>query len=452
MSVTQDQELLRRISPELLGSALRFPALYRVYQESYAERPPAEALRERQTARLSRLLREVLTDVPALRAHGLDRSTEPFQLLAALPTMSKADIVADLAAHVSDRLQPTACVAVTTSGTTGVPLRIIHTHEHLIQSGAAELARQLRYGLPFDRKTLQPFKLGGAAWTEYTVVNTGFTRVAEFGFLTDATATERADVARRCVAFGPDAVFSHPSRIADLVDLLRDGGVASLPVRVVRTFGETLTPPVRTLIEAFFETTVRDQYALNEVSTVAAECTSGRMHIDADRLWVELLAPDGSPAPAGMPGEVTVTNFFNTAMPFVRYRTGDIAAWSTDSCDCGDPAPVLGLIAGRDPGRITFPDGTAIDALRVVRALEHAPLSKVQVVQNETGLVVLAVPLPAERRIDWQSDTAAKVHAVVGDRLQVTVREAADSDFRRSGNREKTPAFVSLLAPSNGRR
>jgi phenylacetate-coenzyme A ligase PaaK-like adenylate-forming protein len=351
---------------------------------------------------------------------------------------------------VSDRVDPAQCVAVVTSGTTGRPLRIIHSAEHLIQSAATELARQAKYGLPFDRKTLQPFKMGGAGWLEYTVVNTGFTRVAEFGFLEGASQAERAEVARRCVAFGPDVVFSHPSRIAGLVELLLEAGVQGLDVPVVRTFGETLTEPVRELLAGFFGGRIRNQYALNEVSTVASECDHGGMHLDADRLWVELLDADGHPVPAGVPGEVTVTNFFNPVMPFIRYRTDDIAAWSGQPCPCGDPAPTLSLIAGRDHGAIHFPDGTSIDALRVVRRVEHVPLSRLQVVQDDDGLTVLVTPLPG-RTSDWAANVRQAVRSVVEDRLAITVREAADADFHRTGRREKTPSFVSFRS-QDGRR
>ena len=459
-------EVLARIQPELIGQALRFPRVYQAYQDLYAVPRTAEQQAEQQTQRLDTLLRQVLTDVPAWRDLGISPTDDPHELLRSLPRLTKEQITDDLSAHVSDQLDPAQCLAVVTSGTTGRPLRIIHSAEHLIHSAATELARQTAYGLPFDRKTLQPFKLGGAGWLEYTVVNTGFTRVAEFGFLDELGKAARAEIARRCVAFAPDAVFSHPTRIAGLVELLLEAGIDHLAVPVIRTFGETLTQPLRDLFSDFFGGKIRNQYALNEVSTVASECDHGTMHVDTHRLWVEILDADGTPVPPGVPGEVTVTNFFNPVMPFVRYRTDDIAAWSGEPCGCGDPAPTLSLIAGRDHGAIAFGDGTSIDALRVVRAVEHVPLSRLQVIQDEHGLTILVSPLPhapddgLERRpggwVDGRGSCAGGVAAaveeavrsVVGDRLAITVREAAEADFHRTGRREKTPSFVSLVPTS----
>lgn len=444
-------ELQAAIEAECLRHALRFPEVFRVYREQYRTPRTREQLRARQRERLGALLGRVLTEVPAFRRLGVRwrPGADPFEVLAVLPPMCKAQVVAAPDDHVTDRLDPSDCVAVRTSGTTGEPLRILHSNDHLVHAFASELARVRHAGLALDRKTLLPFKMGGQSWMEYTMVTTGFNRIAEFGFLDGDPAGPRLAVARRCVEFAPDVVFSHPSRCVALVELLTEAGVTSLPVSVVRTFGEKLTAPVRRLLAGFFGGRVRDTYGMNEVSTLAAECEAGRMHLDDDRLWVEMLDREGEPVPAGAPGEITVTNLFNAVMPFVRYRTGDVGSLDPAACECGRASRVLRLLAGRDPGMIRLPDGRRVDALRVVRALEQFPVRRFQVVQPDRDrLTVLVTPIspitPEHGVAAWQGRVVAAVRAAVGSGLSVRVVPAGAESYHGAGA-EKLNSFVSLL-------
>jgi phenylacetate-CoA ligase len=444
-------DLRTRLAEECLRHALRFPEVFQTYRECYRSAPTPDCLRTRQHERLAALLSEVLGTVPALRVLGVrwTHDADPEAVLASLPTMRKSQIIAKPADHVADRFDAARCVAARTSGTTGEPLRIIHSHSHLIHASASELGRLMRAGAPLDRKTLLPFKMGGQGWHEYTMVTTGFNRIAEFGFLDGYGGAYRRQVMRRCVQFAPDVVFSHPTRCVALVQLLVEAGVSELPVGQVRTFGEKLTSPVRHLLAEFFGGEVRDSYGMNEVNTIAVECHAGQLHVDEDRLWIEILDQDGASVPCGEPGEITVTSFFNNVMPFVRYRTGDIGALAEAGCGCGNPSRVLRLLAGRAHAAIQLPDGGTIDSLRAIRALEPFPVRQFQVVQRDVHeLTVLVTPLtPAHPVADWCDRAATAVRTAVDGRLSVRIVLAGPNDYHRP-SAEKVTSFVSLLPTS----
>ena len=407
----------------------------RTYQAFLAYRERNGSLREWQRERLSALLGRVLLTVPALRAHGLELAEDPFETLAQLPTVTKQQIRDDYRGHFAEDIDPADCASVVTSGTTGVPLKIVHNSEHFVHVNALALRRAFDYGLPLDRKVLRPFKSEADEWFEYTVPSAGFLRFAEFGFVRDEAA-----IARRCHEFAPDVVFTHPSRALALRDM-----VPGLRPRIVQTFGEQLTDAGRAAIEEHFQAPVRDCYGTNEASTIAAQCPEfGSYHIEGERVWVEIVDAGGAPLPDGVEGDIIVTNLFNTVMPFIRYRTGDVGALSDQRCPCGREQKVLRLIAGRQHGAITLPDGTRTDVLRLVKLIERFPVERLQVVQADTTeLTVLVEPAASCTDEDLRRATEA-ANAALHHRLPVRLRRAGAGEFTES-RAGKHLNFVSLL-------
>jgi phenylacetate-CoA ligase len=282
---------------------------------------------------------------------------------------------------------------------------------------------------------LRPFKSEADDWFEYTLPAAGFLRYAEFGFVSDTDA-----VARRCVEFAPDVVFTHPSRALALRDM-----VSGLRPTIVQTFGEQLTEAGRTAIEDAFQAPVRDCYGVNETGTVAAQCPEfDSYHIEGERVWVEIVDADGRALPDGVEGDIVVTNLVNTVMPFVRYRTGDVGALSARRCPCGREQKVLRLIAGRRHGAITLPDGSHTDVLRLVKLIERFPVERLQVVQSSTEELTVLVH-PAARCTDDDLRRAADAAtAALHHRLPVRLRRVRADEFTES-RAGKHLNFVSLL-------
>ena len=73
---------------------------------------------------------------------------------------------------------------------------------------------------------------------------------------------------------------------------------------------------------------VYNRYGCREVSVVASECPAhSGLHVMAEGLYLEIETPHGPAAPGEM-GAVLVTDLLNGAMPLIRYRIGDMAAWA----------------------------------------------------------------------------------------------------------------------------
>jgi phenylacetate-CoA ligase len=91
------------------------------------------------------------------------------------------------------------------------------------------------------------------------------------------------------------------------------------------------------------------------------------------------------------------TALHSFAMPFIRYRTGDLAIRGPLRCPCGAPCTTLERIQGRIIDRFTLPDGTKLHPYHLLEPLVNdAPwLRRYQIVQESVDrLVVKLVPLP----------------------------------------------------------
>jgi phenylacetate-CoA ligase len=98
-----------------------------------------------------------------------------------------------------------------------------------------------------------------------------------------------------------------------------------------------------------------------EFVVAASECEAGSLH-----LWPEVgvleVVPDRGSAAEESSGEFVCTSLLNTAMPLIRYRTGDRGRVAPPSrnCGCGRTLPVLESIEGRVDDTIYTTDGRRV--------------------------------------------------------------------------------------------
>ena len=99
-----------------------------------------------------------------------------------------------------------------------------------------------------------------------------------------------------------------------------------------------------------WECRVFEHYGMSEMGLGGAlECDAHQgYHIREADLLVEVIDPDDAvPLLPGVEGEVVFTTLTRQAMPLIRYRTGDRAAWMEEPCPCGTVMRRLGKVRGR---------------------------------------------------------------------------------------------------------
>jgi phenylacetate-CoA ligase len=201
-----------------------------------------------------------------------------------------------------------------------------------------------------------------------------------------------------------DVLGGYPGVLARIAMILNRDGAGGIHPRFVAVAGEVLTPTMRHQITRAFAAPVFDTYASHEFNLLAWQCKqSGEYHICSDGLILEVLK-DGRAAAPGEWGEVVGTNLHSFAMPFIRYRLGDLVQNGSPSCRCGQPYPTLREIRGRMIDYFQLEDGRMIHPYDiVVRVLEKAPwIGHYQLVQEKESLIVLravASRQPTEREV-----------------------------------------------------
>jgi phenylacetate-CoA ligase len=408
-------------------------------------------LRDFQTDQFRSQLRQA-ADVPAYRGLGLaDLASEPdpFDVVGQLPMLDKATLRKRLVDYCSDDIDPDACTAAVTSGTTGVPVTLVHDRAHHVQSAAAALNHVASWGLPARRRILRPCQARYVGWFAYSSPARADSLVARFGVDRRDQAQER-EMVRLSRNFRPDVLFAHPTHVLDYMTLLERFPGRGPRLRAVICFGETLTSALASRIVDFFGCPVRDMIGLREFSTIAAQCWAGSYHVESERCWIEVVDPvTGAPLPEEEAGEMVVTAFDNRVMPLLRYRTGDFVRLVDRRCECGKPHKVFEDFSGRDPGRIQLRDGRTIDALVTRGALRALPIERFQVVNPAPGeLQVLVTPdgyCGTESHDQLAKSVVQAVQKFVDGAVTVRVMMVAPQDFVRSGPEGKMVDFISRV-------
>jgi phenylacetate-CoA ligase len=405
---------------------------------------------ELQTRTLRALLRHAFTRVPyygdLAHEHGID--LEHFRGvsdLTRLPFLTK-DLVRERRNELtSDDWHVRRPLVCSTSGSTGNPMSFLLDRECvamgwacLFHSWAAD-----GYRLGDRRVTVR----GTAISSHPSLRLERLRRRVENNLCLSSHAMGPAraigygrDIAR----FGPRVVRGHPSALAAIAAEVLDHDVSIIGVLAVYTTGEQLTTGQRQTIESAFHAPVRDQYGLNDGGAMILQCPNsgcGLYHVVPEKAIVEIVRDDGTRAQPGEVGEIVTTDLYNYSMPFIRYRTGDLAAVSPETCQCGRRVLTLSRIEGRRMSSLRRQNGTRASGLVLLDAFERLVLEKpgavstYRVVQErDLSIHVLIVPGTSfDASVPEIINTHFRTH--LGGGLPITVEAVGSLPENRNGKR-----------------
>jgi len=157
--------------------------------------------------------------------------------------------------------------------------------------------------------------------------------------------------------FRPDVIRSgSPTWLAFLALYLLQRRKHAIRPTVVLVGGERVFPDQRQLIKEAFGVPVVETYGNWEYVAFGGECDHGRLHLDAEVGFVEILK-DGRRCAPGEIGEIVATSLWNRSFPFIRYAIGDVGYFEPDPCPCGRVLPTWRIIGGRQKDLLATPDG-----------------------------------------------------------------------------------------------
>lgn len=141
--------------------------------------------------------------------------------------------------------------------------------------------------------------------------------------------------------FGSSILCCTPSYALYLGETIEELGIDKSTLKLkAGCFGaEPWSEEMRAEIEGKLGIKAYDIYGLSEIMGpgVACECEcQNGMHIHEDHFIPEIVDPKTfEPLPDGEQGELVFTCITKEALPFIRYRTKDIAVLTHEKCKCG---------------------------------------------------------------------------------------------------------------------
>lgn len=190
----------------------------------------------------------------------------------------------------------------------------------------------------------------------------------------------------------PVILRGYPSGIYELAKLIEESqSTLDFKIKAIYLTSENILDYQVALIERVFDCKVWGQYGHSEASIFAVK----RPHQDSYEChplygYVEVIGENGEHVQQGEVGEIVVTGFQYAALPFIRYRTGDLAEYG----GIKNGYVILNKLLGRSGDYIIDKNGQKIYLVGFIfgghlKAFNH--INNWQIIQDEPGKLTLIV-------------------------------------------------------------
>lgn len=187
-------------------------------------------------------------------------------------------------------------------------------------------------------------------------------------------------------------IWGYPGSIYHLAKRANEMGW-NRPLKAVSTWGDSLYPAYRTVIENTFKCKVYDTYGCAEGFQVAAQCEYGSYHIHALDVIVEYLDDLHQPVMEDEVGNLVITRLHPGPMPLIRYQVGDLGvSAASQTCACGREFPLMKSIQGRDADVVLTPSGNRLIVHYFTGILEHfTEIDSFQIEQDNLDHILVRI-------------------------------------------------------------
>jgi phenylacetate-CoA ligase len=428
----------------LIWRQRRFGGNFKHYAKQFRERESFSLLewQEYQTVQLRRLLLTAFNDVPyyqgIFQSLGIDRSQlQEFRLqnLSNLPILGK-ETVRSMAEKLLTKCIPVKALnQYYTSGTTGTPLAIYYSKDMDYQVQAAYEVR-IRHWAGVNQQMSRAM-IGGRLIVPQANAHPPFWRynfVERQLYLSafHISSTNISDYVQALNHFKPQYYVGYASSYYFLAQIIKELNlVVHRPIAVL-TSSDKLTDEMRKVIQEVFQAPVFDGYSGLEACCQISECEHHYMHISPDVGIIELLDENGYPVVPGEVGEIVATGLLNFAQPLVRYRTGDMASLSDESCSCGRRMPLVRELYGRKEDTVLLSDGRRVASFyKVFQGISG--IREAQVIQKDfINFEIIVVPDKNGFPILQQNLLLENIHSRYGN-LSIEIKCVDEIERTRGG-------------------
>jgi phenylacetate-CoA ligase len=315
------------------------------------------------------------------------------------------------------------CLVSQSSGSTGHVLSVVHQANRLAAQGLA-MNRLLTM--------MGPYRPWHRLVYVYTAPYPARSLAGAWPMIFVPTLAPVATLVAALRHHRPRLLACYPSHLRSIAEHLGPRACRDLRLGGISVSSEPSTARERAELAALFGCAVHDEYSTEELTRVAAQCASGTYHLFEDVTFTEIVeATSARPCEVGELGEIVGTYLHNFAMPFIRYRQGDLASIRPSRCACGFRFRALEDLDGRKLDRFVLPSGRVLTSGFLLDASYSflldvgADITAFRLVQEEHALVRIEV-VPGPRFTDATADAIrARFLELAGEPLRVEIQRVA---------------------------
>jgi phenylacetate-CoA ligase len=351
-----------------------------------------DKLRAYQNEKLRRLIEHVYHNVPYYHDVMRSKGIQPQDIcsvddLKYFPILIKKVIKANFKEIMSKDINKRSVIKFSTSGTTGDPLTVLVDRDSRIWAEAA--------------------RLRGWSWANYEVGNSiinfsshkwpsmlgkiriGLINIHEFPeFAEKDELIHYFSKIRKLKPFCLTGLTSNLCRIAAIYDKYNVNGI-QFPV--IFSTAEMLHEHQRDLLEKLFKSKVYDYYGSTEIGSLAYECEYNNKHITDEHVIIETMNSQGANV-SNTCGDIILTDLDNYAMPFIRYKCGDVGTLTGSECECRRGLHILKSLDGRSQEFLKTLDGNCVSAMYFPSRFKKVKgIEQYQIVQPDINHITLKI-------------------------------------------------------------
>jgi phenylacetate-CoA ligase len=385
-------------------------------------------IRNIQERRLRTVVNDACRKVPFYRelyrkANIVPGSIRSLADLPRLPLVAKGDYLdRPLAELMAEGIGPADCLSASSSGSSGHPLTVHWIPEDRASMNLSWKRAYLESGMgardrvaAFSGRQTGPHQ---KAWSE---------RLGFFPRLEISSWLKPEQWVDILHDWRPQVITGSIMTLCLLAEHVRDKRIPDIRPRIVFNSSELMGGSSRLLLVQVFGCRVIDLYGSEEAGCIAWECPAcAGYHLAADMLIVELLK-EGRPAEPGEDAEVVVTNLHSRAMPFIRYRQGDLVRVANGKPRCGSPFPLISLIEGRDEDFLVLRSGKRLPPPPFYHCIDPIPgIKRWRIIQEKAGTMRLELVVPGGLPAASMQKIAADLAALTQGQMEIEVATIAD--------------------------
>ncbi|MDR7665092.1 hypothetical protein RG963_04655 [Methanosarcina sp. Z-7115] len=414
-----------------MGSINKLMLLHQVRKNQWLK--PAE-LEELQNTKLRAIVKHAYDNTEFYHHKFRDAGVHPDDIknvydLKKVPFTTKDELrIQPLEARVSKDLDLSKCLITDTSGSTGIPLKIVYDEAADDYSKAVNLRSHIENGLKVRSKWAvfgDPHHYKKPLW---------FQKLRVFNPV-QISVFESIDKQIDTLAkFKPEVLGGYTSSIRLLAEAIEKTDIKDINPKVVFGTSELLDSETRKYINSVFDVEMIDHFGCVELNRTAWECSEhAGYHIDADSVVTEFIE-NGEHVSPGERGEIVYTGLHNYAMPLIRYKIEDIGIPSDEPCPCGRVLPLMKVIEGRSDSFMQVPSGRIFPAMIWEPIMRRIPgVGHFKAVQERKDLVRLLVIKSHEFSQNTIAQVEHDVKKVMGQEINVKVEIVDEIPKDKSG-------------------